>query len=76
MFDFVAMEAAARAALDGPSPAELRRAAVLAEVRESAPPASLRRRLARLALGFALRLDPEALAAGPRLRLEAVNVRD
>jgi hypothetical protein len=51
MFDFVAMEAAARAALDGPSPAELRRAAVLAEVRESAPPASLRRRLARLALG-------------------------
>jgi hypothetical protein len=76
MFDLAAMEAAARAALQGPGPEELRRARVLAELREGPRPASLRRRLARLALGFALKLDPEALAARPRLQLEAVNVRD
>jgi hypothetical protein len=50
----------------------------LADLREEASHRpSLRRRLAGAIVGFALKIDPEAVAVAPRqMVLEAANVRD
>jgi hypothetical protein len=48
-----------------------------AELREEQKAASLRRRFAAAIVGFALKLDPEAVNVAPlRMTLGAANVRD